>query len=370
MRKRNDTIDILKGIGIILMVAGHCDAPLKKFIYLFHMSIFFIASGYCYNAVNSSNFESVKKYVVRKIKTLYVPYICTKSVLYLLQNMLIKLNVYVSNKEIIDYVTSEKIIFSEYWSVTRVLKNIISCFFFAGEATPLAGALWFLATLLEISVIYCFIDYGVKKNLTGKNIHILKFVISLLFLGIGYYCNLKKISLYGFNRFFTCFIFYYIGSELRRLKILELLNSKKKDFIVFILSISLLLICFSAGDISLNVNQYHDPFILILASISGWCLIWELSKYINKMTRISSTLIYIGQNTLFIVLFHFVAFKFVNFLQVIIFNKPIFLIGAFPTLYTEKLWWIIYIMCGIGVPLYLRILINKIMEHMKKEVIR
>ena len=46
-KERNVHIDIIKGIGIILMVYGHAAAPFKHFIYLFHMAIFFMASGYC-----------------------------------------------------------------------------------------------------------------------------------------------------------------------------------------------------------------------------------------------------------------------------------------------------------------------------------
>lgn len=41
MQKRNLVIDILKGLGIILMVAGHSGFPFTRFIYLFHMAIFF-----------------------------------------------------------------------------------------------------------------------------------------------------------------------------------------------------------------------------------------------------------------------------------------------------------------------------------------
>lgn len=53
MKNRNINIDIIKGIGIILMVGGHCGMPFTHFIYLFHMAIFFMASGYCFNASNS-----------------------------------------------------------------------------------------------------------------------------------------------------------------------------------------------------------------------------------------------------------------------------------------------------------------------------
>ena len=44
--RRDSTIDILKGIGIILVVLGHADFPFRDWVYLFHMALFFITSGY------------------------------------------------------------------------------------------------------------------------------------------------------------------------------------------------------------------------------------------------------------------------------------------------------------------------------------
>ena len=48
MAARNEIIDIAKAIGIILMVIGHTRCPeyLRHLIYLFHMPLFFILSGY------------------------------------------------------------------------------------------------------------------------------------------------------------------------------------------------------------------------------------------------------------------------------------------------------------------------------------
>lgn len=60
MKNRNISIDIIKGIGIILMVGGHCGMPFTHFIYLFHMAIFFMASGYCFNASNSETMRKRK----------------------------------------------------------------------------------------------------------------------------------------------------------------------------------------------------------------------------------------------------------------------------------------------------------------------
>ena len=73
-KKRNIEIDIVKGLGIILMVMGHCNFPYSKFIYLFHMSVFFIASGYLQKEEYSEDIDGIKIFVWRKLKTLWLTY--------------------------------------------------------------------------------------------------------------------------------------------------------------------------------------------------------------------------------------------------------------------------------------------------------
>ena len=74
IEKRDVSIDILKAIGIICMVGGHCEWPIKHFVYLFHMALFFIASGYLFKPSNSSEYSSVVRFIKRKFVTLWVPY--------------------------------------------------------------------------------------------------------------------------------------------------------------------------------------------------------------------------------------------------------------------------------------------------------
>lgn len=47
---RDDKVVIAKAIGIMLMVAGHASLPyfVARFIYMFHMPLFFFVSGYCF----------------------------------------------------------------------------------------------------------------------------------------------------------------------------------------------------------------------------------------------------------------------------------------------------------------------------------
>lgn len=43
MEKRDDLLDILKGLGILLVVMGHVlQNAIGAFIYLFHMPLFFL----------------------------------------------------------------------------------------------------------------------------------------------------------------------------------------------------------------------------------------------------------------------------------------------------------------------------------------
>ena len=45
-KQRDKSIDIAKGIGIILVVYGHLACPISEEIFLFHMPLFFLLSGF------------------------------------------------------------------------------------------------------------------------------------------------------------------------------------------------------------------------------------------------------------------------------------------------------------------------------------
>lgn len=62
-------IDVAKGIGIILVVIGHCMFPLHILIDSFHMPLFFVIAGLTLN-VKSSPFAFLKK----KIKRIMLPF--------------------------------------------------------------------------------------------------------------------------------------------------------------------------------------------------------------------------------------------------------------------------------------------------------
>lgn len=72
--KRIDWVDVAKGITILLMVAGHTSIPetISKYIWSFHMPLFFFVSGVFYSEKKYKTFSSLFK---RRLFTLLVPYV-------------------------------------------------------------------------------------------------------------------------------------------------------------------------------------------------------------------------------------------------------------------------------------------------------
>ena len=91
---REPSIDILKGVAIILVVYGHTWPFCREFIYLFHMAVFMMASGYCYSAKMLSGKE-YSRYIERKIKTLYIPFVLCNCGFTLLTPVFLHLGIYI-----------------------------------------------------------------------------------------------------------------------------------------------------------------------------------------------------------------------------------------------------------------------------------
>lgn len=73
-KARLDYIDIAKGLGMLMIIWGHIVVWgfSNPFVYAFHIPLFFVLSGCVFNRNKYANY---KEFVVKKIKTLLVPYV-------------------------------------------------------------------------------------------------------------------------------------------------------------------------------------------------------------------------------------------------------------------------------------------------------
>jgi len=88
-QNRIPEMDILKGIAIILVVVGHTKVPGNSFIYLFHMAVFFIVSGYFYSEKSSESLKAVWKFTKKKIVSLWFPFSLGISIFTILNNFFV-----------------------------------------------------------------------------------------------------------------------------------------------------------------------------------------------------------------------------------------------------------------------------------------
>lgn len=359
-KKRNTTIDIVKGIGVFCVVAGHSLFPGTHFISLFHVAVFFIASGYFFKESYSENGKNLFLFVKRKFITLWLVYVVWMAIFTLLHNFFIVIHVYTNDPRLFEYVPDTLATLKEPMSWAEMGKNIAKAFVFHA-GTEMGSAFWFIETLMELAVTYGIIDFALKKIVKdeAKKILLYQTIVSVVFLILGFICAKTNHTLLGVSKMLSVYILYHGGYVMKRSGIYEKKWNNGVHFVVLVLSLAVLLGCDRIGLIALNVNEYVNPLFLLVASFAGWSFLYETSFFVQKIAYLPTALICMGRNTLAVVVLHLLCFKIVNMFGVIFSGKPACLIAAFPVLYEGGAWWIAYTAVGLGIPIALNCLRKK-----------
>lgn len=85
---KNTTITIMKGICMLFVVAGHAGCPFTRFIYLFHMPVFFMISGYLFKEKYFSNVHNLSLLLYKRIFRLWFPYVISNTLFDIRFNMI------------------------------------------------------------------------------------------------------------------------------------------------------------------------------------------------------------------------------------------------------------------------------------------
>lgn len=131
-KKRYEEVDLLKGIGIVLMIMGHIpfEKEIVRLIYVFHMPLFFIMSGFLYK----KRFFS-KTVIWKWAKRMIVPYFIFAVLGLSLWMLEIKPS-----------------------SLFQAIQPIKSIIWINTDGMPINGAIWYLTATLIVYLLYCFID--------------------------------------------------------------------------------------------------------------------------------------------------------------------------------------------------------------------
>ena len=254
-KKRFDEIDILKGIGIILMILDH--VYFGKYVHLyiqsFHMPLFFIVSGYLWN----ENY-SIKERAKKRARSLMIPYICF-GVLYLIL----------------------------YFAVYGVKKdNIIAILFLPTDMKnmPFAPALWFFPCMFLTDIVYTTIMKKTKSFKIGGVIIVLIATIG------GIYSSISTVMLpFAIEPTMTALLFWYIGNCLKRYsdnnRINGIMNMQPKVLsAVFLISV---VFAFLNKCVDMRSARYYIVPLYFFNGIFGTIVYWNIAKYIKKVGNIN-----------------------------------------------------------------------------------
>lgn len=118
--RRIEELDIIKAIAIVFMVAGHAEAPFSHFVYLFHMAVFYIISGYLYSEKNSLTFRKFYGFVRSKLKGLCFPFFICSAVFTALNNVFLRIFIYTDNSKIFNYVARDQAVIHKYMNLREI----------------------------------------------------------------------------------------------------------------------------------------------------------------------------------------------------------------------------------------------------------
>lgn len=313
-------------------------------------------SGFLYSEKNSSDLKSVLFFIWKKIKGLYVPFLFWNTVWLLCNNLFVEVGFY-NNVPLMKF--------------EEIVRNEVNNILFIGE-TQMGGAYWFLRVLFAISLFYVLIDWAITKlglNHVGRVIA--QGVVAVSLFALGFYIGDKSIRLHGLGSSCTAYILFYIGKLLKearegRFRIGQgrTLGCNKVvfNFIISVCSCGLLIVTGMFGYVNLSANEYSGMIYLVIVSILGFLLVANLAKLIGRSILLSKTVSYIGKNSIQVLLFHFLSFKIVNIIQIVITHASWDQLGCHPVMNGRDGWWGVYLLIGIIMPLFMNYLYRLICQ--------
>ena len=268
---RDQTFDIMKGIGILSMVIGHSYVPavLKDFIFTWHMPLFFIISGYFYKS------NPNREYIKKNVRQLIVPYIVTAIV-------------------IIGFSVCKDVIKGEPIKNNYIIGALIGN---GSHHNPNfgeynIGAIWFLLALCWCRIIYnIMVNYIPNEN--HKNTTLIIMSCSATYIGTIVFIPTDLLQ--GLQ----ALLFFHIGYLWRCGKIQKI----NPIYLQIVISCFLCILSISSGSMSM-VRCYYGFFpVNILAAVCITVGMYEFCTIVGNNV-ISRFLAYCGRISLLILCVH------------------------------------------------------------------
>ena len=323
--KRLDSIDIAKGIGILLVVWAHASGPFSSYIYQFHMPLFFLISGYLFN-----DKSTIKNFIVKKIKTLYIPFVFW-NLCFTILKACVGIHVY---------------------TVGSFAKEAINIILTLNKDDQFLGATWFLGALFVVSVCYKLLD-AFLPNEKRKSI-----VLGIMFgmvATVGFTIPLP----YMLSRTLVLSAFFAIGRIIKEYSA-EIKPYDTRALVVFALILFVIMGHYNSAN--MGANKYTYPFLFVIGALLASSCTIAASRFIDKKLKlINKVFKVLGRESISILIWQFLVFRLVIALQLYLDGIPLtHILEYYPCYSTANGWWIVYTIVGVAASMLLGTIIKYI----------
>lgn len=284
MSQRLDYLDVAKGIGILLVILGHCQLGrnVHAVIYSFHMPLFFFVSGLCFSNKYTFSSLAVKRFKQMILPTIYFSVISTL--------MVDGLGLHV-----------------EWWNWNN----------------HFPFSLWFLPVLYFTELL----AWVICNKILNKYCLVLSLLILIL---IPHLLARFSIELpYSIAAIPIATFFYVMGYKLKKYVF---------EINMHLWSLSVLMSLFTVlavryGHVSIELASGHISPVVV-AELTAFCGLFSCLGFSKSLTiggaRLSQILIWFGQNSLCLMLVHQLIMALLdNYVEPYINNDHIYMIIQF-----------------------------------------
>lgn len=351
---RTPSFTILKAIAIILVVIAHSAAPayLSNFAYMVGVPAFFVLSGYFFKL---DNLDNTSDFVIRRTKTLYLPFIKWGVFFLILHNLFFEIG-FLSES----YGNAQGGVTHPYnW--TQAAQHLWSMVFNMSGYDPfMAGAFWFFRALFLANIAFIFLFKATRQlgkfktsTLQVVSVIVLAFLLALWQASMG--LHITGVAQGGYRELMGI-VLLGIGFLLRRADETPDSSIWHNPIVMLAASSVVLMILTFVYPISMAAKPGSVLSVPILTVAGTAAFIWlrGLSQFILQLPeKYTQWLQFTGENSLYIFVFHLLAFKVASMIKVGVYQLDWEMVGGHPVVQHElgDGFWLLYIFVGVVLPI-------------------
>ena len=317
---RDASVDIVKGMAILLVVYAHTWPIFRNFYRLFCLQLFLVASGYCTRGRIESPADW-RRYMGRRMRALYIPCAVCNGIYALLGGVFLRLGLYTDQPVFLQM--------TEAWPVPQklfpvngigdILRKFVRVILLT-DTTQMGTSTWFLITLLAISLLF------------------------LLMAGVAQFVRLPGTAWTFLRCFCYSYLTFLLGVGIRELN-LKFLETP------LCAALSFALLAVMAPYYYIDLANVYIPGVLpyLAGVLGGWSMLKFIADRLAPRERLSRVWIYLGRHTIPVICLHVLCFKAVTWLYIRVRGLPAIYLASFHIDFDAgEGWKLLYLAAGLG----------------------